>query len=129
MAIARRCAGDVPRVRLAKIGAQPGGSMITRKVASAEPNSSITAFGSAAAEMVGGDLGAAYLGTQGDVWDAQKDMTLAALGAALEHHVDGDEEQHYASGDAEACKADPKRVQQWPAEQREEHQDRPGDHR
>lgn len=29
----------------------------------------------------GGDLGQAYLGTQGDVWDAQKDMGLAALGA------------------------------------------------
>lgn len=37
----------------------------------------------AAALLFGGDLGAAYLGTQGDVWDAQKDMALAALGAAL----------------------------------------------
>lgn len=36
-----------------------------------------------AAEVFGGDLGAAYLGTQGDVWDAQKDMALAALGAVL----------------------------------------------
>ncbi|MNK51781.1 Inner membrane protein YjdF [compost metagenome] len=36
-----------------------------------------------AAEFVGGDLGAAYLGTQGDIWDAQKDMALAALGAAI----------------------------------------------
>lgn len=36
-----------------------------------------------AAEMVGGDLGVAYLGTQGDVWDAQKDMGLAGLGAVL----------------------------------------------
>jgi putative membrane protein len=27
--------------------------------------------------------GAAYLGTQGDVWDAQKDMALATLGAIL----------------------------------------------
>ena len=34
-----------------------------------------------AAEMFGGDLGQAYLGTQGDVWDAQKDMGLAAAGA------------------------------------------------
>ena len=34
-----------------------------------------------AAEMFGGDLGQAYLGTQGDVWDAQKDMALAAAGA------------------------------------------------
>jgi hypothetical protein len=35
----------VPRVRLAKIGAQPGGSMITRKVTSADPNSSIISGG------------------------------------------------------------------------------------
>jgi putative membrane protein len=36
-----------------------------------------------AAETFGGDLGAAYLGTQGDIWDAQKDTALAALGAVL----------------------------------------------
>ena len=37
----------------------------------------------AAAEVFGGDLGEAYLGTQGDTWDAQKDMALASLGAVL----------------------------------------------
>jgi putative membrane protein len=37
----------------------------------------------AAAEVFGGDLGMAYLGTQGDVWDAHKDMLLASLGGAL----------------------------------------------
>jgi putative membrane protein len=37
----------------------------------------------AAAELFGGDLGVAYLGTQGDVWDAQKDMVLATSGALL----------------------------------------------
>ncbi|MFO1427971.1 MAG: DUF2238 domain-containing protein [Steroidobacteraceae bacterium] len=37
----------------------------------------------AAALVFGGDLGVAYLGTQGDPWDAQKDMALAATGAAL----------------------------------------------
>ncbi|CAB3927899.1 MULTISPECIES: DUF2238 domain-containing protein [Achromobacter] len=36
-----------------------------------------------AAATVGGDLGAAYLGTQGDIWDAQKDMALAAGGAVI----------------------------------------------
>jgi putative membrane protein len=36
-----------------------------------------------AAVRLGGDLGAAFLGSQGDVWDAQKDMALATLGAAL----------------------------------------------
>ncbi|MDP3858799.1 MAG: DUF2238 domain-containing protein [Stagnimonas sp.] len=36
-----------------------------------------------AAEFFGGDLGVAYLGSQGDVWDAQKDMALAGAGALL----------------------------------------------
>lgn len=36
-----------------------------------------------AATYFGGDLGMEYLGTQGDVWDAHKDMTLASLGALL----------------------------------------------
>jgi putative membrane protein len=36
-----------------------------------------------AALIFGGDLGTAYLGTQGDEWDAQKDMALATAGAAL----------------------------------------------
>ncbi|HWA48497.1 MAG TPA: DUF2238 domain-containing protein [Dongiaceae bacterium] len=36
-----------------------------------------------AAITVGSELGTAYLGTQGDVWDAQKDMALAGLGAAI----------------------------------------------
>jgi putative membrane protein len=36
-----------------------------------------------AAEVFGGELGAAYLGTQGDAWDAHKDMALAGLGALL----------------------------------------------
>ena len=31
------------------------------------------------AQLVGGELGEAYLGTQGDVWDAHKDMALASL--------------------------------------------------
>lgn len=35
------------------------------------------------ATLVNPELGAAYLGLQGDVWDAQKDMALAILGAAL----------------------------------------------
>jgi putative membrane protein len=37
----------------------------------------------AAAESLGGDLGMAYLGTQGDVWDGHKDMALASLGALI----------------------------------------------
>lgn len=36
-----------------------------------------------AAALLGGDLGIAYVGAQGDVWDAQKDMALALAGALL----------------------------------------------
>jgi len=36
-----------------------------------------------AALVLGGDLGAAYLGTQGDPWDSHKDIALASLGALL----------------------------------------------
>jgi putative membrane protein len=36
-----------------------------------------------AATFFGGDLGVAYLGTQGDPWDAQKDMALASLGGLI----------------------------------------------
>ncbi|HEY5552390.1 MAG TPA: DUF2238 domain-containing protein [Opitutaceae bacterium] len=36
-----------------------------------------------AAAGFGGELGVAYLGTQGDVWDAHKDMALASLGALI----------------------------------------------
>ena len=35
------------------------------------------------AELFGGDLGVAYLGAQGDIWDAHKDMVLASLGALI----------------------------------------------
>ncbi|PIN90018.1 hypothetical protein COU57_04875 [Candidatus Pacearchaeota archaeon CG10_big_fil_rev_8_21_14_0_10_32_14] len=35
------------------------------------------------AVMFGGDLGIAYLGTQGDIWDAQWDMFLAGLGSMI----------------------------------------------
>lgn len=37
----------------------------------------------AAAIIYGGDLGAAFLGTQGDEWDAHRDMALAALGGVI----------------------------------------------
>jgi putative membrane protein len=36
-----------------------------------------------AAATLGGTLGDAYLGTQGDVWDAQKDMAMATCGAIV----------------------------------------------
>lgn len=37
----------------------------------------------AVAVNLGGDAGQAYLGTQGDIWDAHKDMALAFLGALI----------------------------------------------
>ena len=37
----------------------------------------------AVAVKFGGDLGQAFLGTQGDVWDAHKDMALATCGALI----------------------------------------------
>ena len=36
-----------------------------------------------AAEVFGGNLGLAFVGAQGDVWDAQKDMWMATLGALV----------------------------------------------
>jgi putative membrane protein len=36
-----------------------------------------------AASIVSPELGTAYLGTQGDEWDAQKDMAAALTGAIL----------------------------------------------
>lgn len=36
-----------------------------------------------AAEVLGSEVGQAYLGTQGDIWDAHKDMALASLGAII----------------------------------------------
>lgn len=36
-----------------------------------------------AATVFGGDTAESYVGNQGDVWDAQKDMALAAFGAFL----------------------------------------------
>lgn len=36
-----------------------------------------------AALVFGGDLGMAYLGIQGDVWDSHKDTGLVLLGALL----------------------------------------------
>jgi len=36
-----------------------------------------------ALELFGGDLGQSYLGMQGDVWDAQKDIAVAVVGAII----------------------------------------------
>ena len=49
----------------------------------------------AVAGVVGGDLGMAYLGTQGDIWDAHKDMGLATLGAAIGMTIVALANRHY----------------------------------
>ena len=49
----------------------------------------------AAAEFFGGDLGIAYLGTQGDVWDAHKDMALASMGALITMSITALLNYHY----------------------------------
>jgi putative membrane protein len=36
-----------------------------------------------AMELFGGDLGQSFLGMQGDIWDAQKDVLVAVVGAVL----------------------------------------------
>lgn len=41
----------------------------------------------AAALVFGGELGMAYLGTQGDVWDSHKDSALATLGSLIASFV------------------------------------------
>jgi putative membrane protein len=40
-----------------------------------------------AAVIFGGDLGMAYLGTQGDIWDSHKDSLLATVGALIASFV------------------------------------------
>ena len=37
--------------------------------------------------VAGGDAGQSFLGTQGDEWDAHKDMALASLGALISMSV------------------------------------------
>jgi len=49
----------------------------------------------AVAEVFGGDTGPSYLGTQGDVWDAQKDMALASIGALIAMTVTALVNWHY----------------------------------
>jgi putative membrane protein len=59
----------------------------------------------AAAMLFGGDLGMAYLGTQGDVWDAHRDMAFASVGAtlAMAHHTPG--LNSYGDNDGRQCLA------------------------
>ena len=45
--------------------------------------------------LFGGELEMAYLGTQGEIWDAHKDMALATLGAAISMSVVAIINYHY----------------------------------
>jgi putative membrane protein len=59
----------------------------------------------AATAVFGGDLGQAYLGTQGDIWDSHKDMLMATIGAvvalsitaAVHRSVDRDFQREWAA--------------------------------
>jgi len=51
-----------------------------------------------AAVIVSPELGAAYLGTQGDEWDAQKDAALAFAGAIVAMGVTRNLVRHRAHG-------------------------------
>ena len=55
------------------------------------------------AVLVGGDLGPAFLGAQGDVWDAQKDLALASGGAMLAMTVVSHRERARAAAAAAAA--------------------------
>ncbi|MEX2139125.1 MAG: DUF2238 domain-containing protein [Pirellulales bacterium] len=44
---------------------------------------------------IGGDVGHSYLGSQGDVWDAQKDMALATLGGIITISITAVVNWHY----------------------------------
>lgn len=41
-----------------------------------------------AAITIGGNVGTAYLGSQGDIWDAQTDIALAGLGCLILYGID-----------------------------------------
>jgi putative membrane protein len=64
----------------------------------------------AIAMMAGSDVGTAYLGTQGDEWDAQKDMALATLGGlitiAITAVVNWRYDRDFAKDFAESLRAD-----------------------
>jgi putative membrane protein len=47
------------------------------------------------AALVNPTAGLAYLGSQGDIWDAQKDMALASLGAVIAMSIIGIVNHHY----------------------------------
>ena len=55
----------------------------------------------AVVEIVASDVGQAYLGTQGDIWDAHKDMLLAAIGALVAMLITAAINKHYQKDFAE----------------------------
>ncbi|MGD8351028.1 MAG: DUF2238 domain-containing protein [Gammaproteobacteria bacterium] len=68
---------------LRRSGATPGWSYLLAVVCVMAMSATYENLEMITALIVSPDLGAAYLGTQGDEWDAQKDSALASGGAIL----------------------------------------------
>jgi putative membrane protein len=70
-------------IALRSVRARGGWSYVLPAVGALAISTSYELLESWAARVAAPDLGIAYLGTQGDVWDAQKDTTAALAGAVL----------------------------------------------
>ncbi|WP_447977813.1 DUF2238 domain-containing protein [Candidatus Nitrospira bockiana] len=68
-------------VRLAKV--TPGWALLIAGLAVTSLSGLFEVLEAWVAQVVNPELGTAYLGTQGDEWDAQKDMTMAIIGAVI----------------------------------------------
>lgn len=68
---------------LRAVGARGAWSFVVPLAGALSISASYELVESWAARVVALELGTAYLGTQGDAWDAQKDMGAALAGAAL----------------------------------------------
>lgn len=53
--------------------------------------------------IFGSQLGTAYLGTQGDVWDTQRDMALASAGAFIAVLVNAYLRRDFPASSRKAC--------------------------
>ena len=80
--------GAVPAIAARELllrhtGLQRGGWLFTVVTAVALAISAIYELIEWAAAVAGGSAADSFLGTQGDVWDTQKDMTMAGIGAMV----------------------------------------------
>lgn len=70
-------------VLIRKIGVRPRWSYLMVMITVLGFSGFYEALEGVVAEIVSPELGAAYLGTQGDIWDAQKDTALAFAGSMI----------------------------------------------